>query len=67
MFVCARDLNLMEKETQLEEENFDNTGCFVTSGADCTPKNNEKKSHKYMSHVVSSFMRYNEFYKQSKL
>ena len=33
------------------------TGCFVTtSGADCTPKNNEKKSHKYVSYL-SSFMR----------
>ena len=31
-----------------------------TSGADCTPKNNEKKSYKYMSYL-SSFMRYNEF------
>ena len=30
-----------------------------TSGADCTPKNNEKTSYKYMSYL-SSFMRYNE-------
>ena len=28
-------------------------------GADCTPRNNEKKSCKYMSYL-SSFMRYNE-------
>ena len=32
---------------------------IYTSGADCTPKNNEKKSYKYMSYL-SSFMRYNE-------
>ena len=31
-----------------------------TSRADCTPKNNEKKSYKYISYL-SSFMRYNEF------
>ena len=31
-----------------------------TLGADCTPKNNEKKSYKYMSYL-SSFMRYNKF------
>ena len=31
-----------------------------TSEADCTLKNNEKKSYKYMSYL-SSFMRYNEF------
>ena len=31
-----------------------------TSGADCTPKNNEKMSYKYMSYL-SSFTRYNEF------
>ena len=31
-----------------------------TSGADCTPKNNENKLCKYMSYL-SSFMRYNEF------
>ena len=45
---------------------YNYTGCFVTcevwvtSGVDYTPKNNEKKSHKYMSYL-SSFMRYNEF------
>ena len=36
------------------------TECFITSGADCTPKNNEKKSYKYMSYLFL-FMRYNEF------
>ena len=41
-------------------------GVSLLVGADCTPKNNEKKSYKYMSYL-SLFMRYNEFYKQSKL
>ena len=31
-----------------------------TSGADCTPKNNEKESYKYMSYL-SSFLRCNKF------
>ena len=31
----------------------------LTSGADCTPNNNERKSYKYMSYL-SSFMKYNE-------
>ena len=47
------------------------TGCFVTCGThfgncDCMPKNNEKKSYKYVSYM-SSFMKCNEFYKQNKL
>ena len=30
------------------------TGCFVTSGADCTPKNNEKKV--IQMYVLSDFV-----------
>ena len=33
---------------------------MATSVADCTPKNNEKESDKYMSYL-SPFMTYNEF------
>ena len=36
------------------------TECFVTCGADSTPKNNGKRSYKYTSRL-SLFMRYNEF------
>ena len=36
---------------------------FRNLWADCTPKNNEKKSYKYMSYL-SLFMRYNELIPQ---